>query len=62
MLGEAFLLVVWGLILFPEGSLLNKILWTIGFCGILMSTLGGVAVGWMCFTARGREFVGRWGW
>jgi hypothetical protein len=40
-LGELFLLILYGVILFPEGSLANKILWTLVFCGIGMgATLG----------------------
>jgi hypothetical protein len=39
--GELLLLVIYGIILFPEGNLLYKVLWTLGFCGIGMgATLG----------------------
>ena len=39
--GEFLLLVIYGIILFPEGNLLYKALWTILFCGIGMgATLG----------------------
>ena len=39
--GELLLLVIYGIILFPEGNLFYKVLWTIGFCGIGMgATLG----------------------
>ena len=38
---EFFLLVVFGIILYPEGPLLNKVLWTLVFCGFGMgATLG----------------------
>ena len=39
--GELLLLVIYGIILFQEGNLFYKVLWTIGFCGIGMgATLG----------------------
>ena len=39
--GELLLLVIYGIILFPAGNLLYKVLWTLGFCGIGMgATLG----------------------
>lgn len=39
--GELLLLVIYGIILFPEGNLFYKVLWTLGFCGIGMgATLG----------------------
>jgi hypothetical protein len=39
--GELLLLVIYGIILFPEGNLMYKVLWTLGFCGIGMgATLG----------------------
>ena len=39
--GELLLLVIYGIILFPEGHLFYKVLWTLGFCGIGMgATLG----------------------
>lgn len=42
--GEAFILVVFGLILFPEGSLINKVLWTLLYCGVGMgATLGALS-------------------
>lgn len=55
MTAEFFLLVVFGIILFPEGPLLNKVLWTLGFCGFGMgATLG---------TFIDLTIVGRWqGW
>jgi hypothetical protein len=40
-LGELLLLILYGVILFPEGSLIHKILWTLVFCGIgIGATLG----------------------
>jgi len=36
--------VVWGLYLFPEGSLFNKFMWTIVFCGIGMGGAFGAVV------------------
>jgi len=33
---EFILLVVYGIILFPEGNLLNKTLWTLVYCGLGM--------------------------
>ena len=39
--GEAFILLVFGLILFPDGNLLNKTLWALLYCGVGMgATLG----------------------
>ena len=39
--GELLLLILYGVILFPEGSLVHKILWTLVFCGVGMgATLG----------------------
>jgi hypothetical protein len=39
--GELSLLVIYGIILFPEGNMMYKVLWTLGFCGIGMgATLG----------------------
>ena len=35
-IGEIFLLILYGIILFPEGSIIHKILWTLVFCGIGM--------------------------
>lgn len=41
--GEAIIFLVWGIILYPEGSLINKFLWTIVFCGLGMgSALGAI--------------------
>lgn len=41
MLGEAFIFLVWGVLLYPEGNLLHKFLWTVVFCGFGM----GAAIG-----------------
>lgn len=41
ILGEAVILLVWGMLLYPEGNLLHKFLWTIVFCGLGM----GAAIG-----------------
>jgi hypothetical protein len=39
--GEFLLLIIYGIILFPGGNLLNKTLWTLLFCGVGMgATLG----------------------
>jgi len=41
VVGEFLLFVIYGLILFPEGNLIYKVLWALGFCGIGMgATLG----------------------
>jgi hypothetical protein len=41
VLGELFLLVIHGIILFPDGNIFYKALWAIVFCGIGMgATLG----------------------
>jgi hypothetical protein len=40
-LGEILLLILYGIILFPDGSVIHKALWTLIFCGIGMgATLG----------------------
>ena len=41
LMGEAVILLVWGILLYPEGNLLHKFLWTIVFCGLGM----GAAIG-----------------
>jgi hypothetical protein len=41
VVGELLLLMIYGIILFPEGNILYKVLWTLVFCGIGMgATLG----------------------
>ena len=34
--GELLLLVIYGIILFPGGNMIYKVLWTLVFCGIGM--------------------------
>jgi hypothetical protein len=126
VLGESVIFVVWGVLLYPGGELLHKLLWTVLFCGVgmgaalgallvlfvvdrlegaaavlvtaglsagvlgvacnllclqldrhfhyfggadnaplflvngvLMASLGGAVVGWLCFTPRGRRVGAR---
>jgi len=42
--GELLLLVIYGIILHPEGNMLYKVLWTLGFCGIGMGATLGVGI------------------
>lgn len=42
--GEFIIFVVWGLFLFPEGNWLDKLLWTLLFCGVGMGAAVGAAV------------------
>ena len=44
MLGELVIFVVWGVILYPEGSVLNKLLWTVFFCGMGMGGTVGALI------------------
>lgn len=44
VLGELIILIVWGVILYPEGSLLQKFLWTIVFCGLGMGSSIGALI------------------
>lgn len=44
VVGEFLLLVIYGLILFPEGNLIYKVLWTLVFCGIGMGTTLGAGI------------------
>lgn len=44
VLSEAVIFVVWGLILYPEGSIINKLLWTVVFCGLGMGSAVGALV------------------
>lgn len=44
ILGEAFIFIVWGVVLFPEGNIINKFFWTIVFCGVGMGGALGSAV------------------
>lgn len=41
VLGEAIIFVIWGILLYPEGNLVHKFLWTVVFCGFGM----GAAIG-----------------
>lgn len=52
VLAEAIIFVVWGLILYPEGNLLHKFLWTIVFCGLGMGATTGAFISLFV--------VGRW--
>ena len=45
ILGELFLLLVFGVWLFPTGSLLSKTFWTIAFCGTGMGLVAGATIG-----------------
>ena len=44
--------MVWGLILYPEGNILHKFLWTIIFCGLGMGAAAGSVV---VFMISGRQ-------
>lgn len=44
MTAEFFILVVYGIVLFPEGVLLNKVLWALVFCGIGMGASIGTFI------------------
>lgn len=44
ILGEAVILVIWGFVLFPEGSWVNKIMWTLVYCGMGMGGAFGAVV------------------
>lgn len=44
VLGESVIFVVWGLVLYPEGSVVNKLLWTVLFCGVGMGSAVGATV------------------
>lgn len=44
VLAETAIFVIWGLILYPEGSIFAKFLWTIVFCGIGMGSVVAVAL------------------
>ena len=44
VVGELIIFVVWGLILFPDGSWLHKLLWTLLFCGVGMGSAVGAVV------------------
>lgn len=40
-MGELFLLIFYGMVLFPEGNMFHKVLWTLVFCGIGMGATVG---------------------
>jgi len=42
--GEAFILVVFGMFLFPGGNIINKVLWTLLFCGVGMGATMGALI------------------
>jgi len=44
VLGEAVILLFWGVILHPDGNMLHKFLWTIIFCGIGMGATTGAFI------------------
>lgn len=44
VLVEFFIFVLWGVLLYPEGSLLTKFLWTVVYCGMGMGAALGVLV------------------
>lgn len=39
--------MIWGLILYPEGKIIHKFLWTIVFCGLGMGAVAGSAIVFM---------------
>ncbi len=41
---ELVIFLIWGVLLFPEGNLLHKFLWTVVFCGIGMGSTIGAAI------------------
>lgn len=44
VLGESLIFLIWGVILYPEGSLLNKFIWTVVICGFGMGSAIGVLI------------------
>ena len=42
--GELLLLVIYGIILFPGGNMIYKVLWTLVFCGIGMGATLGTSI------------------
>jgi len=44
VVGEFLLLVIYGIILFPDGNMIYKVLWTLGFCGIGMGATLGTSI------------------
>ena len=51
VVGELLLLVIYGIILFPEGNILYKVLWTLVFCGIGMGATLGAGIN-LCIVGR----------
>ena len=45
LLGEFFILLFFGVWLFPSDALSGKILWTLGFCGLGMGLVLGAVIG-----------------
>ncbi|MEC5129525.1 hypothetical protein VSU19_22380 [Verrucomicrobiales bacterium BCK34] len=43
-MAELVIFVVWGLILYPEGNWLQKLLWTVVFCGVGMGAATGALI------------------
>ncbi|SNZ01396.1 hypothetical protein [Flagellimonas pacifica] len=52
VLGEAAIFLIWGMLLFPEGNLIHKFLWTVIFCGLGMGATVGAIIALFV--------VGRW--
>lgn len=50
-MAELVIFVVWGLILYPEGNWLQKLLWTVVFCGVGMGAATGALI---CMLIAGR--------
>lgn len=44
VVGEFLLLVIYGIILFPGGNMIYKVLWTLVFCGIGMGATLGTSI------------------
>jgi hypothetical protein len=44
VVGEFLLLVIYGIILFPDGNMIYKVLWTLVFCGIGMGATLGTSI------------------
>ena len=54
ILREITIFLVWGIILFPEGSLFAKFVWTVLFCGLGMgATIGSIIVLFVVDTFNG---------
>lgn len=44
VLGELVIFLIWGVLLYPDGNLLHKFLWTVVFCGLGMGSTIGAAI------------------